>query len=237
MSQVKRRKALQFRLPAGIDDLFFSNRVLQRRLWINRLMNVVCFVISGAAWIPLFSIIYLIVDKGSPLLSFRLLTELPPGSGTDRRRDWECLPGNGAHVAMAMAMASPIGILAAIYICEYAPRSLLAKSVRFTSKLLTGIPSIICGVFAFGVVVLTMGHFSALAGAVALAVLALPVIILTTEQAFLAVPRSYREAAHALGATRSQTILTIVFSRSGGSPRHWTHAGRGAGGGGNGPRC
>ncbi len=83
-------------------------------------------------------------------------------------------------VGMAMAMASPVGILAAIYICEYRPTSRLSRAVRFSARLLTGIPSIICGVFAFAAVVLTLGHFSALAGAVALAVVSLPTVIVSS---------------------------------------------------------
>ena len=83
--------------------------------------------------------------------------------------------------------------------------------MRFVAKLLTGIPSIICGVFAFAAVVVVTGDFSALAGGVALAVLMLPTILLTAEQALLGVQRAYREASYGLGATRFQTITRIVL--------------------------
>ena len=108
-------------------------------------------------------------------------------------------------------MASPIGILSAIYICEYAPSSQLAGYVRFTSKLLTGIPSIICGVFAYAVVVQTTGSFSALAGSAGPGRSGLPTIIITTEQALLGVPRTFREASYGLGASRYQTIWRAVL--------------------------
>jgi phosphate transport system permease protein len=114
-------------------------------------------------------------------------------------------------VGLGLALAAPPAILAAIYICEYHPGSRLSAAVRFTAKLLTGIPSIICGVFAFAAIVLATGKFSALAGGVALAVLMLPTILLTSEQALLGVQRAYREASYGLGATRFQTIGRIVL--------------------------
>jgi len=114
-------------------------------------------------------------------------------------------------VGLGLALSAPPAILAAIYICEYQPNGRLAAVTRFTAKLLTGIPSIICGVFAFAAVVLATGKFSAFAGALALAVLMLPTILLTSEQALLGVQRAYREASYGLGATRFQTIGRIVL--------------------------
>ncbi len=182
-----------------------------RRFLLNHFFDALCFFVSATALVPLLSLVYLVVQKGLPLVSWKLFTELPPAPGLTGGGIGNALLGTAFMVGMAMAMTMPLGILAAIYICEYSTHSRLARSVRFTSKILTGIPSIIAGVFAFGVLVLTMGRFSALAGSVALAVLALPTIILTTEQALLAVPASYREAAYALGATRFQTIRRTVL--------------------------
>ena len=119
--------------------------------------------------------------------------------------------GTLVMVGLALVLSAPPGVLAAIYICEYQPRGRLAGTVRFVAKLLTGIPSIICGVFAFAAVVLSTGKFSAFAGGVALAVLMLPTILLTAEQALLGVQKAYREASYGLGATRFQTILRVVL--------------------------
>jgi phosphate transport system permease protein len=177
----------------------------------NAVLNAVCIGVSLCALIPLLSIVCLVVSRGFPLISISLFTHLPPAPGVGGGGIGNAVLGTALMVGMALAMASPVGILAAIYICEYRRSGRLAGMVRFTAKLLTGIPSIICGVFAFAVVVLTMGHFSAFAGAVALAVLALPTILLTTEQALLGVPQSYREASYGLGATRFQTILRAVL--------------------------
>jgi phosphate transport system permease protein len=114
-------------------------------------------------------------------------------------------------VGIALVLATPFGILSAIYINEYEPYSTLSNAVRFVAKLLTGIPSIICGVFAYAVVVLTTGGFSAWAGGFALAILILPTILLTAEQALLSVPKAYREASYGLGATNFQTIWRVVL--------------------------
>ena len=181
------------------------------RFFLNNFFNVLCAAVSIAALLPLLSLLFLVIDKGLPLISWHLFTELPPAPGLTGGGIGNALLGTALMVGLAMAMASPIGILAAIYICEYRTGSRLAAAVRFTAKILTGIPSIIAGVFAFGILVLTMGYFSALAGSVALAVLALPTIILTTEQALLSVPAAYREASYALGATRFQTIYRVAI--------------------------
>jgi phosphate transport system permease protein len=114
-------------------------------------------------------------------------------------------------VGISLVISVPLGILAAIYINEYARASKLASAVRFVAKLLTGIPSIICGVFAFAAVVMTTHKFSALAGGVALAILILPTILLTAEQALMDVPYAYRESSFGVGATPFQTIWRIVL--------------------------
>lgn len=181
------------------------------RLAINTSLNTLCVIVSIAVLIPLFSIVWLVIQKGVPLLSWQLFSQLPPAPGNTGGGFGNAMVGTALMVGCALLMASPIGILSAIYICEYAPTSQLAGYVRFTSKLLTGIPSIICGVFAYAVVVQTTGSFSAFAGSVALAVLALPTIIITTEQALLGVPRTYREASYGLGASRFQTIWRAVL--------------------------
>jgi phosphate transport system permease protein len=181
------------------------------RLAVNRLLNGLCIVVSVAVLIPLASIVWLVIQKGAPLLSWQLFTQLPPAPGNIGGGFGNAMLGTAMMVGAALLMASPVGILSAIYICEYEPSSRLAGYVRFTSKLLTGIPSIICGVFAYAVVVQTTGSFSALAGSFALAVLALPTIIITTEQALLGVPRTFREASYGLGASRFQTIWRAVL--------------------------
>jgi phosphate transport system permease protein len=187
-----------------------STKLLGRSLG-NRVLTGLCIALSFAAMIPLASILYLVVKNGSELLDWSIFTQLPPAAGMAGGGFGNAIVGTLVMVGLGLALAAPPAILAAIYICEYHPGSRLSAAVRFTAKLLTGIPSIICGVFAFAAIVLATGKFSALAGGVALAVLMLPTILLTSEQALLGVQRAYREASYGLGATRFQTIGRIVL--------------------------
>jgi len=181
------------------------------RALTNRVLSAVCIIISLLTLVPLFSIVYLLLQKGLPLLQPAVFTTLPPAAGMTGGGFGNAVLGTLLMVGIGLIIAAPLGILSAIYINEYSPASRLANAVRFVAKLLTGIPSIICGVFAFAVVVLTTGQFSAYAGGVALAVLMLPTILLTSEQALMGVQNAYREASYGLGATKFQTITRIVL--------------------------
>jgi phosphate transport system permease protein len=181
------------------------------RLARNSFWTVLCVGCSFLTLIPLFSIVYLVFANGLPLLNLSVFSELPQAPGLEGGGFGNAVQGTVVMVAIGILLSAPLGILSAIYICEYNRRSHLASGVRFIAKLLTGVPSIICGVFAFAVVVLSTGHFSAIAGGVALAVLTLPTILLTTEQAILGVPNSLREASYGMGATRFQTIFRVIL--------------------------
>jgi phosphate transport system permease protein len=192
------------------DGAVESTKMLGRSLG-NRVLTVLCIALSFAALIPLASILYLVIKNGVELLGWSIFTQLPPAAGMTGGGFGNAVVGTLIMVGLGLGLSAPPGILAAIYICEYEPNGRLAAITRFTAKMLTGIPSIICGVFAFAAVVLATGKFSALAGGVALAVLMLPTILLTSEQALLGVQRAYREASYGLGATRFQTIGRIVL--------------------------
>lgn len=192
------------------DSQSGSTRLISRSLW-NRILSVLCVGLSLLTLVPLISIIYLVLKNGLPLLKWSVFTELPPAAGMAGGGFGNAVMGTLVMVGLGLVMSAPIGILSAIYINEYAPASRLAQAVRIVAKLLTGIPSIICGVFAFAVVVATTGAFSAYAGGVALAVLMLPTILLTSEQALMGVQNSFREASYGLGATKFQTIVRIVM--------------------------
>lgn len=187
-----------------------STKMLGRSLG-NRLLTGVCIALTAVALVPLISILYLVIKNGLPLLSWSVFTQLPPAAGMIGGGFGNAVIGTLVMVGLGLLLSAPPAVLAAIYICEYAPGSRLSATVRFVAKLLTGIPSIICGVFAFAAVVVTTGKFSAYAGGVALAVLMLPTILLTAEQALLGVQRAYREASYGLGATRFQTIIRVVL--------------------------
>ena len=182
-----------------------------RRAIGNRLLNALCVILALLTFVPLISILFLLLKKGLPLLGLDVFTQLPPAAGMTGGGFGNAVVGTLLMVGIAVAVATPFGVLSAIYANEYAPNSKLAHAVRFVAKLLTGIPSIICGVFAYAVIVITTKNFSALAGGFALAILILPTIILTAEQALLGVPKAYREASYGLGATNFQTIWRIVL--------------------------
>jgi len=191
-------------------DRSVSSKTVARSL-TNRILSGVCITLSLLTLVPLASIIILLLQKGLPLLGTAIFTELPPAAGMSGGGFGNAILGTLVMVAIGLAISAPAGILSAIFINEYAPTSRLAQAVRLVAKLLTGIPSIICGVFAFAAVVMTTGTFSAYAGGLALAVLMLPTILLTAEQALLGVQSAYREAALGLGATRFQTIARVVL--------------------------
>jgi phosphate transport system permease protein len=181
-----------------------------RALW-SRFLGSICVGLALLTLVPLISIVFLVLKNGLPLLTWSVFTELPPAAGMTGGGFGNAVVGTLLMVGIALVIATPFGVLSAIYINEYDPYSTLSNAVRFVAKLLTGIPSIICGVFAYAVIVLTTGGFSAWAGGFALAILILPTILLTAEQALLSVPKAYREASYALGATNFQTIWRVVL--------------------------
>lgn len=202
--------------PLSHDTGFFDEGSIEStkmlgRSWGNRLLTGICIALSLFALVPLGSILWLVVKNGLPLLRWEVFTSLPPAAGMTGGGFGNAVIGTLVMVGLGLAMSAPLGILAAVYVCEYQPNGWLARAVRFVAKLLTGIPSIICGVFAYAAIVVTTGKFSSVAGGAALAVLMLPTIIVATEQALLGVPGAYREASYGLGATRFQTIFRVVL--------------------------
>jgi phosphate transport system permease protein len=196
--------------PADIFSAANSPGSGARSLW-SKFLSCICVGLALLTLVPLFSIIFLVLKNGLPLLSWSVFTELPPAAGMTGGGFGNAVAGTFLMVGIALALATPFGILSAIYINEYDPYSRLSNAVRFVAKLLTGIPSIICGVFAYAVIVLNTGGFSAWAGGFALAILILPTILLTAEQALLSVSKAYREASYGLGATNFQTIWRVVL--------------------------
>jgi phosphate transport system permease protein len=184
------------------------------RLLRNSLLSGLCIGLSLLTLVPLFSIVVLVLRNGLPLISPALFTQLPPAPGLEGGGFGNALVGTVVMVGISLLLAIPLGILSSIYINEYAPAARLSSAVRFVAKLMTGIPSIICGVFAFAVVVLPTHRFSSLAGGIALSILILPTILLTAEQALAGVPKAYREASFGVGATHFQTIWRIVLPQA-----------------------
>ncbi len=139
------------------------------------------------------------------------LTQLPPAPGLKGGGFGNALLGTLVTVGIAAGLSIPFGVSAAIFLSEFARDTKLANAIDFLTNVLSGVPSIVVGVFAYALVVLSTGTFSAVAGGVALAVLMLPTIVRTASEALESVPMEFRQAAFGLGATRFQTTLNVVL--------------------------
>jgi phosphate transport system permease protein len=180
----------------------------------RRFMNL---LVTGAAagavvlvLLPLIAIFTYLVIKGIGSLNWAFLSQTPKPVGEPGGGMANAIAGSVYVLLIASSMGVPIGIGAGIYLSEYG-RNRFGNLIRFTADVLNGVPSIIVGIVAYGLVVLTQGHFSALAGGVALGIMMIPTITRTTEEMLLLVPQAIREAAYGLGASRWRTTLSITL--------------------------
>ncbi len=193
---------------ATLRDLEWSLR--KPRSLFSYAMSMLTGAATIAALLPLFSVLFLLAEKGIEGLTFTAFTTLPPAAMSTGGGFGNALIGTLVIVAIATLISVPVGLFAAIYITEFSPDSQTAKAVRFAAKVLTGLPSILAGVFAFATVVVVTGGFSAPAGGIALALLMVPTILLTAEEAIKRVPPRMREAAVGMGATQTQVVARVV---------------------------
>ena len=178
----------------------------------NRIATYLMVLSFVLVIIPLGVVLFTVVAKGASAISWSFLTSqipsevAPPGVGGIG----PAIGGTVVIVALASAMAVPLGILGAIYLNEYGGTGWLAKLIGFFSDVMTGVPSIIMGLFIFAIWVLHFG-FSGLAGAFALACLMLPIVIRSTYEMLRLVPDALREGSYALGATKARVTVTVVL--------------------------
>lgn len=189
----------------------FRKSLGDRRTFANTALTVLALAFSLVAMFPLFSVLYMLLVKGAALLSPSLFSELTPGAGMDGGGIGNAIVGTLVVVLIATALALPLGFMGAVYLAEYGGESKPAVVVRFCAKVLTGLPSILAGVFAYAIVVVTTGSFSAFAGGAAMAILMVPTVMLTAESALRAVPSKMKMAAYGMGATRAQVVTQIVI--------------------------
>lgn len=173
-------------------------------------MTILAFTCGGLALLPLLAVLSYVTIQGFSSLSLSVFTELPPPPLSGSGGFGNAILGTLIMVGIAAAISVPFGVLAAIYLTEFSTNN-VSRWIRFATNVLSGVPSIIAGVFAYGIVVLTLGKFSALAGGVALSVLMLPVIVKTTDESLQLVPQDLRQAAVGLGATKFQTVWQVVL--------------------------
>jgi phosphate transport system permease protein len=160
--------------------------------------------------VPLALIVWHLLARGLPAFDVTFFTHMPKPVGEAGGGMANAIVGTLIVVGIGALIAVPIGVGAGVWLAEYG-KGKLAAIVRYTADVLAGVPSIVVGVAAYGLVVVPMQRFSAIAGGVALSILMLPTIVRATEEVVLLVPRSYREAALALGAPRWRAIQEIVI--------------------------
>jgi len=176
---------------------------------LKSLCTSAAFLISGI----LLCVIGYFISLGGSSIDWTLFSQLPQARGM------EGYPGGMLHailgtlelLLLASAVGIPAGMLTGIFLSEYGAESRLATPARFVCDVLAGVPSIVVGILGYELVVVPIGHYNGWAGAFALAVVMIPIVARSTEEMLRLVPRSFREASIALGATRAQTILRVVL--------------------------
>jgi phosphate transport system permease protein len=195
---------------AGLDFSQLERSLRRPRTFADSALNTLVAGMTIIALVPLFSVVCLLAWRGGHKLSLALFTQLPPAPLEQGGGFGNAIVGTLVIVGLAVLISVPIGLLTAIYVSQD-KGGRVAQIVRFSAKVLTGFPSILAGVFAYGAIVLATGGYSAIAGAVALSILMLPTIILTSEDAIRMVPSRMKEAAFGMGATQAQTVWMVLL--------------------------
>jgi phosphate transport system permease protein len=193
--------------PETFAPLESRGRGLARRV-TNVVVIAGCVLAAAVILLPLGLIVWHLVWKGLPALTLSFFLHMPKPVGEPGGGMANAIVGTLILVVLGALIAVPVGVGTGVYLAEYGGRT--AAIVRYTADLLSGVPSIVVGVAAYGLVVVPMGRFSAIAGGVALGILMLPTIIRSTEEVVRLVPQSYRHAALALGAPRWRVLASVV---------------------------
>lgn len=204
-------------IPGTPGDIFDIQSLKANKSSSRNLFNIIMTGLSGLsiliALIPLVLVLFYVIFKGANRLDLDLFTKLPPPPGSAGGGIANAIMGTLIVVAIAAAIAVPVGVLCAIWLSEFGgDDTSIDEYVRFGVNILAGVPSIIAGVFIYGLMVRPgRPGYSAVAGGVALAVLMLPTIIRTTDEALKIVPQDIRWAALGVGASKYQTVLKVVL--------------------------
>lgn len=192
-------------------------RTKSRRKIMDKAFTAVTIACIAVAMVPLGSILLEVIRNGASAITFEFLTQ-PQGSIVEG--DGGIAPaiqGTLIVVGLASAIGIPVGVLAGIYLSEYAAGSRFAGAVRFFNNVMTGLPSIVIGIVGYIVLVLTVGSFNIMAGAVALSIIMIPIVVGVTEETLKLVPNSVREAGHSLGIPKWKVtiFITLMAAKSG----------------------
>ncbi len=181
-----------------------------RRRLTNAVILALSFVATAMGLLVLFLILGTLLVHGVPALGTALFTQITPPPG-GRGGLANAIYGSVVMTVVATLAGTPVGVLTGTYLAEFGRGSAIASVVRFINDILLSAPSIVIGLFVYEVMVVPMGHFSAWAGAVSLAIIVVPVVVRTTENMLLLVPAGLREAATALGAPRWKVIVAVIY--------------------------
>lgn len=206
------RGARQGLLPGGgaPGAAASSLRLLRRRQLTSRVMLGLTAIAAALAATPLVWIIVYVVTQGASQISPTFLLSLPTPVGVPGGGIVNAIVGSALVVGVATLIATPLGLLAGLY-AAVATRGRIGVIIRFTTDTLAGVPSVVVGIVAWTLIVRPQGHFSALSGSVALAIIMLPTIVRSTEEMIRLVPRPLREASLALGATEWRTSARVLL--------------------------
>jgi len=185
------------------------NKLTQRRI-SNFLAFTASTLATGLGLFVLCAILWTLISRGMSAMSIQLFTQMTPAPGSSGGL-LNAIYGSVVMTALGILIGTPIGMLAGTYLAEYGRTDHLSVVVRFINDVLLSAPSIIVGLFVYTLVVMQMGHFSAIAGAIALGIIAIPVMVRTTEDMLNLVPKSIRDGSAALGAQPWRTITNIVY--------------------------
>jgi len=189
------------------------NPVYRKRLWMHRFGIALSVLAMAIGLVALAWILFSLLVKGFGALELRMFTEVTPAPGSEGGGLKNAIVGSVLMVGASTLVSTPIGILAGIYLAEYGERSWLAQLTRFVTDIMLSAPSIAVGLFVYAVYVANVHHFSGWAGTFSISLIAIPVVVRTTDNMLKLVPNSLREAAFSLGAPRWK-VATMVRLRA-----------------------
>ena len=195
----------------------FNQKLYQRRRWANAQGLVLSMIAMAVGLAVLLWILFVLFSNGIAAIDWNMFTQDTPAPGSEGGGLRNAIIGSSMIVGLAVLVSTPIGVLAGIYLTEYGDQSKTAGATRFVIDIMLSAPSIVLGLFVYSIAVATIGNFSGYAGSLALALIAIPVVMRTTENMLRLVPGSLREAAFALGAPRWKvsTMVTLRAAKSG----------------------
>ncbi|MBE0588833.1 MAG: phosphate ABC transporter, permease protein PstA [Betaproteobacteria bacterium HGW-Betaproteobacteria-9] len=195
----------------------FNQSLYRQRRWSNAVGLTLSMGSMALGLTVLLWILFVLFSNGFAALDWNMFTQSTPAPGTEGGGLANAIVGSLLMVGFSVLVSTPIGIFAGVYLAEYGDQSKTAEVTRFVTDIMLSAPSIVLGLFVYAIAVATMGTFSGWAGTLALSLIAVPVVVRTTENMLRLVPGSLREAAFALGAPRWKvaTLVTLRAAKSG----------------------